>query len=72
MHPYTAERLEKPQVAVYLKLEENVWRMTTYLGLDKIVRFDSIDVELPMSEIYLDVELGERVKEWLIHKRIVR
>jgi Uma2 family endonuclease len=54
---YVLIEQDKPQIAVYLKLEENVWKMTTYLGLDKLVRFESIDVELPMSEIYLDVEL---------------
>jgi len=54
---YVLIEQDKPQVAVYLKQEENVWRMTTYQGLDKIVRFDSIDVELAMSEIYLDVAL---------------
>lgn len=46
----------KPLLEVYYELEDNVWRMSTYESIDALVRFESIDVELPMRKIYLDVE----------------
>lgn len=48
----------RPIAEVYYKLEDNVWRMSTYEGLNKTIRLESINVDLSMQEIYLDVELG--------------
>jgi Uma2 family endonuclease len=41
-----------PIVEVYYKIEENKWQMTSYTGLDKVVKFDTLDVALKMSDIY--------------------
>ncbi|MFK7948110.1 MAG: Uma2 family endonuclease [Saprospiraceae bacterium] len=41
-----------PIVEVYYKIEDNKWQITSYIGLDKIVKFDTLDVELKMSDIY--------------------
>lgn len=41
-----------PIVEVFYKIEENKWQMTTYIGLDKIVKLETLDVELKMSDIY--------------------
>ena len=41
-----------PIVEVYYKIEENKWQMTSYIGLDKVVKFDTLDVALKMSDIY--------------------
>lgn len=45
-----------PIVEVYYKIEENKWQMTSYVGLDKIVKFDTLDAELKMSDIYKKIE----------------
>jgi Uma2 family endonuclease len=41
-----------PIVEVYYKIEENKWQMTSYIGLDKVVKFDTLDIALKMSDIY--------------------
>lgn len=41
-----------PIVEVFYKIEENKWQMTSYIGLDKIVKLETLDVELKMSDIY--------------------
>ncbi len=46
-----------PSVEVYFRLEDSVWRMSTYEGLDRTIRLDSIDVSLSMRELYLDADL---------------
>jgi Uma2 family endonuclease len=54
---YVLIEQEKPQVTVYYKLEPDVWRMTFFLGLDKIVYLQTIDAQILMREIYLNIEL---------------
>lgn len=51
---YVLVTQDKPIVEVYYKLEDSVWRMSTYEGLDKTIRLESVDVDLSMREIYLD------------------
>ncbi len=51
---------EKPQVTVYYKLEPDVWRMTFFLGLDKTVFLQTIDAQILMSEIYLNIEVPDQ------------
>lgn len=41
-----------PIVEVYYKIEDNKWQMTSYIGLDKVVKFDTLNVELKMADIY--------------------
>lgn len=41
-----------PVVEVFLKIEENKWQMISYVGLDKVVKFDTLGVELSMADIY--------------------
>ena len=43
---------DAPVVEVFLKIENNKWQMTSYVGLDKIVELDTLDIELKMSDIY--------------------
>ncbi len=41
-----------PIVEVFHKIDDNKWQMTSYVGLDKTVRFETLHVELKMSDIY--------------------
>ncbi len=45
-------------VEVYYKKEKNdLWRISRYEGLDQIIKFQSIDIEINMAELYFDIEL---------------
>lgn len=45
-----------PIVEVFYKIGENKWQMTSYVGLDKVVQFDTLEVELKMSDIYKKIK----------------
>jgi Uma2 family endonuclease len=49
---YVIVNQDMPIVEVFYKLEDNKWQMTSYVGLDKVVKFETIDAELKMSDIY--------------------
>ena len=46
----------QPIVDVLYRMEDNSWKMVTIIGLDKTVYLNSLECELKMSDIYLDVE----------------
>ena len=41
---------------VFHKGADGRWDISSYIGLDAIAQFSSIQVEIPMAEIYLDVK----------------
>ncbi|MEO0599514.1 MAG: hypothetical protein AAF126_25610 [Chloroflexota bacterium] len=45
----------KPHVRSYAKNEKS-WSVTSYAGMDAIVPVTSLDIELALSELYLDIE----------------
>jgi Uma2 family endonuclease len=47
------------QVDVFTKVENDLWRIASYWKLTQTVRLDSVDSEIPMSEIYLGVDVQE-------------
>lgn len=46
---------EEACVETFHKTDEKSWMINTYLGLDTLVKLRSIDVEIPMKEIYRNV-----------------
>lgn len=46
------------RVEVAHKTPDKRWVITTYEGLDKTVKLESLDVSLPMAEIYEGIELS--------------
>lgn len=52
---YVLVEQEVPIVEVYLR-NGDVWQSTTYIGLDKTVKLESIDTELKMTDIYKKVK----------------
>ncbi|WP_421825873.1 Uma2 family endonuclease [Larkinella sp.] len=46
-------------VDVFTKVEDDLWRIATYWRLTDTVRLESVDAEIPMSEIYLGVDVQE-------------
>lgn len=49
---YVIVNQDMPIVEVFYKIEENKWQMTSYVGLDKVVKFETIGAELKMADIY--------------------
>ncbi|MEM1322251.1 MAG: Uma2 family endonuclease [Bacteroidota bacterium] len=45
-------------VEVYFKKDKNnLWSISRYEGLDQIIKLQSIDVEISMSELYFDIAI---------------
>jgi len=49
----------EPWVQHYTRLEDGDWQLSQAMALDGVVQIPSIGCDLPMSEIYLDVEFPE-------------
>lgn len=47
-------------VDTYYKERDDFWRLTPFEGLDKEVLFRSLDVRIPMTDIYRNVTLAKR------------
>jgi Uma2 family endonuclease len=45
-----------PSVETYFRQPGGTWLMAPYAGLELIVRLRSIEIDLPMTEIYAGVE----------------
>lgn len=56
LQEYVLIEQEKAEVEVFYRpLNTDLWKISTYTGLGAIVLLESIDLEVPMSRIYLDV-----------------
>lgn len=75
MRDYVLISQEFPHIDHYAKLEENKWLYTTHEGLDTRLRLPSLDLELPMSEIYERVKFPKsgvtRSKKHPLHGKII-
>jgi Uma2 family endonuclease len=49
---------DEPRIERFLRQGDVGWLMTAVAGLDKTVRFESVDCELPLAEIYEEVAFG--------------
>lgn len=49
---YVIVNQDMPVIEVFHKISENKWEMTSYVGLDKVITFESLDVSLKMADIY--------------------
>ena len=56
LREYVLVSQEEPQVERYVRHEDETWTLTIFKGTDAVVRFESIDAELTLAEIYEDVE----------------
>ncbi|GAB3899722.1 hypothetical protein GCM10028803_21340 [Larkinella knui] len=46
-------------VEVFTKMEDNLWKISSYWKWAHTVRLESVDAEIPMSEIYLGLDVRE-------------
>jgi Uma2 family endonuclease len=49
---------DKPHIDVFRKLPDNRWILAGYDGLESIARVESLEVDLPLAEIYFEVTLS--------------
>ena len=54
---YVLVSTREPVVEVYLR--ERAWGVVAYEGLDAVARLESVGLDLPLRELYADVEFGE-------------
>lgn len=69
---YVIVNQDMPIVEVFYKINEKKWQVTSYIGFDEVVKLETIDAELKMSDIYkkaedlkdpqLDIEFMEKEK----------
>ena len=55
LQEYVLVAQKEPRVFVMFRQADGTWQLTPYQGLDAVARLRSIDVELPLSEVYLNV-----------------
>jgi len=48
-----------PAVQVFLRRENGDWKIAWYRGLDAVARLDSVDVDLPLAEVYANVTFDD-------------
>jgi Uma2 family endonuclease len=48
---------DEPRIEVFRKTEDRRWILTSYEGIEATVRVESLDISLPLSEIYMGVAL---------------
>lgn len=56
LQEYVLIDTEQPYVEIFKRQPNGKWLLSTYTKLTDIVEFESIDITVPMSEIYLKVQ----------------
>ena len=47
---------DKPKVEVFFKQSPTKWILTIYEGMEALVKFESLNIEIPATEIYAGVD----------------
>ncbi len=55
LQEYVLVEQGQPHVQVFFRQSDGTWLLTPYAGLDAVVKLRSIEVELPLTEVYLNV-----------------
>jgi Uma2 family endonuclease len=45
---------DEPRIEVFRKTPDSRWILTSYVGLEATVRVESLDIDLPLAEIYFE------------------
>jgi Uma2 family endonuclease len=53
----------RPQVETYFRQSDGTWLFSPYAGIETTVRLRSLEIELPMAEIYAGVEFPPEEEE---------
>ena len=50
---------DEPKIETWYKLEENVWRISRFEGLEAVMKLDSLDCEISLGDIFYQIEAEE-------------
>lgn len=53
---------EQPKVECFYREEENLWRISYAVGLDKSIHLHSLNCDIPLTEIYAFIEFEDGVQ----------
>jgi Uma2 family endonuclease len=56
LEEYVLVSQNEPRVDVYLRRDDGSWLLNSFAGMEAMARFASVDVKIPLSEIYAGVE----------------
>ena len=63
LQEYVLVSQDKPQVECFFRQPDGGWLLMPYSGLDAVAKLRSLDVELPLSEIYAGVTFPSAEEE---------
>lgn len=58
LQEYLLVTQSRPYVEQYTRQSDNSWRYVTYTGLDSLIFFPSVEVELSLRDLYRKVQFG--------------
>ena len=58
LREYVLISQDELNVQVFLRQDDATWKLTFYRGLDAVARLESIEIDLPLAEVYAGVKFG--------------
>ncbi len=62
LREYVLVSQDEPRVECFVRQAGGQWLLAEFVGLDSVCRLDSVDCDLPLSEIYYRVEIGPKIE----------
>jgi Uma2 family endonuclease len=56
LQEYVLVSQERPSIETYFRQADAMWLMAPYFGMESVIRLRSVEIDLPMTEIYTGVE----------------
>jgi Uma2 family endonuclease len=56
LQEYVLVSQDRPQVETFFRQIDGTWLLTPYFGMESVLRLRSLEIELPLAEIYAGVE----------------
>lgn len=61
LREYVLVSQTEPRIERFVRQADGRWVLTEHVGLDAICRFESVDCEVPLADIYENVTIGEQI-----------
>jgi Uma2 family endonuclease len=59
MREYVLISQREPLVETFARQDDGAWRIATYRGLEAAAKFTSLQIDVPLAELYVDIGFGE-------------
>jgi Uma2 family endonuclease len=56
LQEYVLVSQERPSIETYFRQADGTWLMAPYFGMQSVIRLRSVEIDLPMTEIYAGVD----------------